>query len=130
MAAKKRKAWRAVDHFDLSQVEKLASIGLTMQEIASAVGVSDRTLRRKIQSMADLADAIERGRHKGTATILNAMFKKASSGDVPAAKWWLSVHANRTEKTAQEHTGKNGGPIEIDVNGARERLMQKLLADG
>lgn len=111
MATKKRKAWRSVDHFDLSHVEKLASIGLTMQEIASAVGVSDRTLRRKMQSMTDLADAIERGRHKGTATILNAMFKKASNGDVTAAKWWLSVHANRTEKTAQEHTGADGAPL-------------------
>lgn len=115
---------------DLDQIETLASRGLTVDAIAKAIGISDRQLYQRKRLNSEISDAFARGRAKGESVVANALFEQCRAGNVQAMKLYLACRCGWKETQIIEQTGKDGGPIEIDVSGARERLMQKLLADG
>ncbi len=70
----------------LAQVETLATIGCTLEEIAAVVGLSKRTLIRREKEAAFLA-AIERGRAKGRASLRRMQWSSAAAGNVTAQIW-------------------------------------------
>lgn len=114
---------------DLDQIETLASRGMSMESIAKAIGMSDRQLYVRKKLNTDIAEAIERGRGKGESVVANALFEQCKRGNVQAIKWYLAARCGWKETQVIEQTGKDGGPIQIDVDGAKARLMSKLLAD-
>ena len=97
------------------QAEKLAAQGLTMEQIALTLGMGRATLYDKKAAFSEFSDAIEAGRSKGIAQITNALFKKANEGDVAAQKYYLNNRDNRNwkDKVITEHTGSDGGPIQV-----------------
>ena len=97
------------------QAEKLAAQGLTIDQIANVLGMGKRTLYEKKAEYPQFSHAIEAGRSKGIATITNALFKKANEGDVAAQKYYLNNRDNRNwkDKVTTEHTGSDGGPIQV-----------------
>ncbi|MEO8373119.1 MAG: hypothetical protein ABI806_28295 [Candidatus Solibacter sp.] len=70
----------------LAQVETLASIGCTLEEIAAVVDLSKRTLIRRGKDAAFL-EAIERGRAKGRASLRRMQWAAAAAGNVTAQIW-------------------------------------------
>lgn len=129
MTRRRKKPHVPFDAIDIQEIEKHAAIGLTMQEIADCLGISVENLYRKKRERAEIADAIRRGRSQGTKVLLNTVFQKASKGDVIAAKFWLGVHANRSEKTVTELQGKDGGPITVELENAKAKLFRKLVPE-
>lgn len=98
----------------LVQMETMAGLGLTVDQIADVLGTSERTLfRRKAQQDAVLA-AWKRGRAKAQLAVGEALFKKAKTGDVPAIRWWEMTRAGRAEKT------------EVSVNASHEEALDEL----
>ena len=101
---------------NIGQVERLAAIGCTLEEICLNLGFSYSTLNRRKKEMKELEDAITRGKAKGVREIENALFKRAQEGDVHAIKFWL---CNRTDKWSSiyktEVTGANGTPLQPPV---------------
>ena len=71
------------------QVESLAAQGLTMDQIASCLGMSRSTLYERVGSESDVSDAIKRGRAKGVATVSNALFQSAKGGNITAQIFYL-----------------------------------------
>ena len=98
-------------HIDLKQVESLAANGLTQEQIASALGISERTLRSRKGEIADFADAIKRGKAKGIALVTNKLMESIKGGNMTGMIFFLKTQAGWKETNVQEHTGADGKPI-------------------
>lgn len=85
----------------ISKAEALAAQGLTLEQIASVLGIHVATLYDKKNKFAELDEAIKRGRDKGIATIANALFNKAKSGDNVAMLFYLKCRAGWREQEAE-----------------------------
>ena len=102
-------------HIDLKQVESLAANGLTQEQIAAALGISERTLRSRKGEIADFADAIKRGKAKGIALVTNKLMESIKGGNMTGMIFFLKTQAGWKETNVQEHTGANGDPINHSI---------------
>ena len=59
------------------KAEALAAQGLTLEQIASVLGISYQTLNERRKEYTDFAEAIKRGKNKGIAQVSNKLFQKA-----------------------------------------------------
>ena len=75
-----------IDYAMCVEAETLAGQGLTMKQIASALGMGRSTLYDK---QAEFSDTIKKGKAKGIAAITNALFTKALAGNVLAMIFYL-----------------------------------------
>lgn len=98
-------------HIDLKQVESLAANGLTQEQIAAALGISERTLRSRKGEIADFADAIKRGKAKGIALVTNKLMESIKGGNMTGMIFFLKTQAGWKETNVQEHTGANGADL-------------------
>lgn len=96
---------------DPDEVEKLASRGLTYEQVALSLGVNRRTFMRSRKANAELEEAFNRGRSKGIAQISNSLFDKAKKGNVVAQIFFLKCVAGWKETQAVEVTDKS--PLQI-----------------
>lgn len=71
-------AGRKPAKIDAASVERAASIGCTVDEIAAVIGVGRRTLYDRIERDDDLKEALERGRDMGRATLRRLQWQTAS----------------------------------------------------
>lgn len=85
---------------DLKQVETLAANGLTQQQIADALGISERTFRDRKSNSAEFAEAIKRGKAKGIAIVTNKLMEKVKAGNVTAMIFFLKSQAGWKENQA------------------------------
>jgi hypothetical protein len=104
-------------------VRAMAAFGVPQLEIAKVIEISDRTLRKAFREELDRA-AIE-----ANAKVAEVCFRMATSGTVPAATFfWLKTRAGWREVTRQEHTGGDGGPIQVQrFDDPRASLESYLL---
>jgi len=107
-------------------VRAMSAYGVPQTEICKVVGISDRTLRKKFREELDRA-AVE-----ANAKVAEVCFRMATSGTVPAATFfWLKTRAGWREVNRQEHTGGDGGPIQVepivDTRPPIESFMQEFL---
>ena len=100
---------------DLKQVESLAANGLTQEQIAAALGISERTLRSRKGEIADFADAIKRGKAKGIALVTNKLMESIKGGNMTGMIFFLKTQAGWKETNVQEHTGANGTALQPPV---------------
>ncbi len=77
--------WRRVD-FDLEVLEKLAALGLTVQEAASFLGVSRSTMNRRLREPA-YRRAWDRGQVGVKIALRRAQLKRALEGNTPMLIW-------------------------------------------
>ena len=76
----------------------LASIGCTIEECASVMGVSARTLRR------NYAEIIDQNKEKGKASLRKKMFDKAIKKDNTHMQIWLSKnYLGMKDRTVNEN---------------------------
>jgi hypothetical protein len=76
-----KKRGRPRKQLDARQVETLAAMGCTGDEIAAVCGVSRDTVDR------NYADALKVGRERGTATLRRQQWKLMRNGNVTMAIW-------------------------------------------
>lgn len=81
-----------------AQVEALAAQGLTEEQIADALGISQQTLILRKKEYSEFAEAIKKGKAKGIAAISNALFQKAKGGDTTAMIFYLKARAQWSDK--------------------------------
>lgn len=98
---------------NLEEVEHLAGLGLTNEEIAEALGMSDTTLYRRKLDNESFERAIARGKAKTKRDIGNALYTAAVNGNVQALKWYEQSRFGYSEKS--EVTGGGGGPLVFRV---------------
>jgi hypothetical protein len=109
---KRPMAGRKPVKIDLEQVEKLAAIQCTEAEIASVLGVSERTIERRKQH-PDFAEAMARGKARGRVSLRRNLWSLANKGQ-PAANIFLAKNLlGYKDYVANELSGPDGGPIAI-----------------
>jgi hypothetical protein len=88
----------SVKPIDLKQVEALASIGCTQDEIGVIMGVVSRTLRRR----KDVRQAIENGHSKMRSSLRRWQYEKAKDGNVAMLIWLGKQILGQRDKLDQE----------------------------
>jgi hypothetical protein len=73
---------------NLEQVEIIASLGLTDEEIAVILGISTRTLNYWKKS-PEFLQSLKRGKLKADFQIAKSLYEKAKAGDTTAMIFWL-----------------------------------------
>ena len=73
----------------ISEAERLASRGLTKEQIAYCLGFSADTLSRREKDSADFAEAIKEGKAQGIADVANALYESAMAGSIPGQIFFL-----------------------------------------
>jgi predicted DNA-binding protein (UPF0251 family) len=117
-------------HIDLKQVESLAANGLTQEQIASALGISESTLTKRKRENTDFTDAIKRGKAKGIALVTNKLMESIKGGNMTGMIFFLKTQAGWKETNVQEHTGANGGVIQVNTTAMSAEEAYNLLING
>jgi AraC-like DNA-binding protein len=91
---------------DPEQVRKLAAIDCSYDEMAAIVGCNPSTLTRRF------AQAIEKGRQEGCASLKRKQFETAMAGNPTMLIWLGKQRLGQTDKQQNSVTGPGGGPIQ------------------
>ena len=110
---------------DLKQVESLAANGLTQEQIAAALGISESTLHKRKKENTEFTAAIKRGKAKGIALVTNKLMESIKGGNMTAMIFFLKTQAGWRETSAQEEENKEAknnpkNTITINVVDARK----------
>ena len=136
------------------QVKDMRAAGLTVSEIARTIGVEDKTLYNWSYRYPAFAEAWKLGTEMATGRVEESLYKRALGyavpkekvafdrdgnvlratyqehvpADVGAIKYWLGNRApdQWRERQSIEHSGPDGGPIELQ---ARQAAISDLLAE-
>ena len=108
---------------DIAKVEMLAAQGLTQEQIADVLGISERTLRNRKKESADFADAIKRGQSKGIALATNKLMEQVREGNLGAICFFLKCRGAWSEKLKIESNNTNTTKIFL-FDGSAEQAAQ------
>jgi hypothetical protein len=98
---------------DLDQVQKLAAIQCTLEEIALIVGCSVNLLRAR----PDIKAALDKGRAEGRISLRKKQFESAMRGNVVAMIWLGKQILGQKDK------------VEDNAQMSEEDLRQKIMLD-
>jgi hypothetical protein len=99
---------------DLLSVERAAAIGCPVEDIAALLGIGRRTLYDHMERDPAVADAIEKGRGTGRATVRRMQWEKAQTGDTSMLIWLGKILCGQRETSVVAMTGPNGGPVQSE----------------
>ena len=111
---------------DLGKVESLASRGLTREQIANALGISERTLYTRQSESAEFADAIKRGYAKGVASVSNKLYESAMRGEAWAVCFFLKTKGGFKETQKLEMTA-DVKTTEVELTAKQKATLDKVL---
>jgi predicted DNA-binding protein (UPF0251 family) len=87
------------DKKDISKIESMAAMGLSLDQIASIFGVSTDTIYRRMnEGNIDLSAALTKGKSKALYKIANKAYKLALEGNTAMIKYFLSCRGGWSEK--------------------------------
>ena len=89
---------------DLAELEKLAAMQCTDEEIAAWFGVNIRTIERKKKTPA-FADTIHRGKAKGKISLRRSQLKLVDQGNPAMAIWLGKQYLGQTDEVRHEMSG-------------------------
>lgn len=114
----------------VKDVERLAGLGLTEEQIAHCVGVSLSTLKRQKANDELLQASIKRGRSKAVSDVSNALFQAAISGNVTAMIFYLKnryhdAWSDRQEPPKQDEVLPEDyqAPLKVDENAPKQPVL-------
>jgi hypothetical protein len=100
------------DEAQTAQVEALAAV-LSKGQMADYFGISETTLREIENRQPEVSEAYKRGKAKAIGNVAKNLIGQAAAGNISAAIFYLKTQAGWKETQVNEHTGIDGGPIEV-----------------
>jgi hypothetical protein len=107
-------AGRKPAKIDLFELEKLASLQCTDEELARFFGVSASTIENRRKQPA-FAEAMRRGRAKGKISVRRAQMKLLEAGNGTMGVWLGKQLLGQRDVTPIELSGPNGQPVKFDL---------------
>jgi hypothetical protein len=107
-------AGRKPAKIDLIELEKLASLQCTDEDLAGFFGVSARTIENRRKQPA-FAEAMRRGRAKGKISVRRAQMKLLEAGNGTMGVWLGKQLLGQRDVTPIELSGPNGQPVQFDL---------------
>lgn len=86
---------------DLKLLERLAGLGLSERNMATAIGVSDATWEALKKRDPRLSGALEKGRAEAARQVANRLFQLCMRGNLGALIWWEKTRSGRHEMGTQ-----------------------------
>lgn len=85
----------------IQQLETMSGLGLTVEQMSAVLGMSKKTLERRMGEVPGAKDALEKGRALAALNVTTTAFKLATSGESPAmTMFWLKCR----ERWKEVHT--------------------------
>jgi len=100
---------RPVKKVDVDAIVKLAGLFCTQAEIASIVGVSERTIRRRYQA------EFERGQSLAKVSLRRAQWELAKRGNAQMLRWLGIQLLGQRDRPADDQAGA-GGDFVVDLS--------------
>lgn len=97
---------------DLVEFRKLAAIQCTQSELASFFETSVDTIQRRIAKEPEYAEAWERGRESGKASLRRMQFASAQSGNVTMQIWLGKQYLGQRDRLDHEVTSNGTMTLE------------------
>ena len=97
------------------EAREMASNGLTVAQIADCLGISESTLYAKHGEYKEFMDAIKKSRAEGIHKVSNALFEKATQGNVTAMIYYLKVRDRENWGENQPEPLREIPPMQIVV---------------
>lgn len=113
---------------DLSEIGRLASLGLTQQQIGAIVGVSERGLRERLGEDDGVRAAYEKGRAEALAKVAGKLWQKIEDGDTVSILFYLKCRGGWSERTELHHLVERGGGVNEDL--ARRMAAEYMVGAG
>jgi hypothetical protein len=98
----------------IAQVRKLAAV-LTMEQIADFLGISDNTLRARMNEDPRVFEAYKKGKGEALAGVATNLIQQAREGNTTAAIFYLKTQGGWREKQELEISGPGGAPIASEI---------------
>ena len=96
---------------DLRQVEELARIGCTEEDMAAVLGVSVDTIQRRKRDCPEFCGVIEKGRASLRNSLRRLQVKKALEGNTTMLIWLGKQLLGQSDRQRAELTGAGGEPL-------------------
>lgn len=74
---------------DLDEIEMMASVGMTTQQIAEALHIAPSLFGRMQKNDPYIVEAVDRGKARGVKMVTDSLFQNAMKGNVAAQIFWL-----------------------------------------
>ena len=111
-----RPTWIPIDSV-CQEAREVASRGLTVAQIADCLGISESTLYGKQNEYKEFTDAIKKARAEGLHRVSNALFEKATQGNVTAMIYYLKVRDRENWGENQPEPLREMPPMQIVLTG-------------
>lgn len=92
--------------FDLEQVEKLAMLQCTYDELAAFFDCSKDTIINRMKDDESFSAAYKNGLEKGKMSLRRMQWRAAESGNVTMLIWLGKQHLGQTDKQDVKHSGE------------------------
>lgn len=102
-----------------AELEKLAAMHCTQQEVGSWFGCTQQAVSKRLARDAPLAEAWQRGWDKGSISLRRAQFEAAQAGDRTMMIWLGKQWLGQADKIETRH-------LTLD---AIEEELQRILAE-
>lgn len=117
---------------NMETIERLASLGLSIEQIANYFGLAGSTLRNIYHHKRWIQQSFTRGKSKGVAAVASELFKQIKNGNTTATIFYLKTHAGWNDEPKKDLGGdsENDKPkVTINVSDPIEaaRLYQEIM---
>ena len=125
---------RLFDERDVKQIQTMAGLGMTSEQMAAVLGVSKSTFDRRQADQTEVSEAVLKGRALTSMTVRQTAYQMAVSGESPALTiFWLKCREQWKEP--REEQNDNDAPIALSYDPTRKiekrvvPITQKTGAD-
>jgi len=95
----------------LDELETLSAV-LSQEQIADYFGMARSTFNELMTRDTEVSGRYKKGRAKVIRDLGRGLIQKALDGDTVSAMFYLKCQAGWKERSVQEVTGADGGPVE------------------
>lgn len=106
---------RTLDDNEIEKLKELAP-ALSHEQLAAYLGMGDNTLRAIFTREPELLAVYNKALLDASSRMISQLYANGMDGDFQSMKLWLSQRAGWTEKKLTELSGKDGGPIQQDID--------------